>query len=97
MTMLTHSQVDDALEYCRDRNHANIEVPADLIARMEKAQTSLRDVPCSDIIDWWGQDALEVSDEELEVIMDCIYTNSAMEDSPLPKWCYKRRKHDRSN
>ena len=88
MPTLTYSQIDDALEYCRDRNHANIEVPADLIARTEKAQANLPfNLPVADFVDWLRHDALEVSDEELEIIMDCIYTNSAMEDSPLPEWC----------
>ena len=35
-------------------------------------------------------DAVEVSEEELEIILDCVYTNTAMEDDHVPKWAVEK-------
>lgn len=85
--LLNHSEAEDALTWCRDRNHSGKEVPAQLIARLEQAQASFprgRSIP--EITEWWKSDAVEVSEEELEIILDCVFTNTAMEDAHVPKW-----------
>ena len=93
MVMLNHSEAKDALTWCRDRNHSGREVPEQLIARLEQAQASFpRGRPIPEIMNWWKSDALEVSDEELRLILDCVYTNTAMEDAHLPKWAVEKQR-----
>ena len=91
MVMLNHSEAEDALRWCRDRNHSGREVPEQLIARLERAQASFpRGRPMPEITEWWKSDAVEVSEEELEIILDCVYTNTAMEDDHVPKWAVEK-------
>ena len=93
MIILNHSEVEDALTWCRDRNHSRIEVPAQLLAQLEQAQADFpRGRPIPKIMNWWKSDALEVSDEELRIIFDCVYTNTAMEDAHLPKWAVEKQR-----
>jgi len=89
--ILNHSEVEDALTWCRDRNHSGKEVPVQLIARLEQAQASFpRGRLISEITEWWKSDAVEVTEEELEIIPDCMYTNTAMEDNHVPKWAIEK-------
>jgi len=93
MIVLNHSEVDDALTWCRDYNHSRKNVPAQLLARLEQAQANFpRGQPIPEIMDWWKSDALEVSDEELKIILDCIYINTAMEDAHLPRWAIRKQR-----
>jgi len=78
----------DIDRWCFKRNHGNIKVPS--VVR-DQIKAALKGFPGGQdtrvMLAWWQEKIPGTfSDVEWESIKRCIYTNTAMEDSQLPKW-----------
>ena len=86
----TRKQISDMKKWCIERNHCQIAVPDEL---KDKILNALVDFPknptMGEIVDYWSASIdLNLSKQEFNIIKECIFQNSAVQDASLPSWVF---------